>query len=214
MAGQAQNAFEPRKSPVQARSTVTVQAIYEATIQVLLSQGAERLTTTRVAERAGVSVGTLYQYFPNKQSLLFAVLEAHIEKVAETMQTTCAHARGKPLAEMVKQVVEAFVDVKMQRADISAALYRIAADIDGPALIQRAALRMQKAFAAALRTAPDAVLRQEEFAIQMMFAAMAGVMRSVLEGGASKAMVEKLRHHLVLLCQSYLAATAQTRPRR
>lgn len=68
-------AFEPRKTPIQARSTVTVESICEATIQVLLSHGLERLTTTRVAERAGVSVGTLYQYYPNKQSLLFAVIE-------------------------------------------------------------------------------------------------------------------------------------------
>ena len=51
--------FEPRKTPVQARSAVTVEAISEATIQVLLSQGSDRLTTTRVADRAGVSVGTL-----------------------------------------------------------------------------------------------------------------------------------------------------------
>ena len=75
-------AFEPRKTPVQARSTVTVEAISEATIQVLLSHGVERLTTTRVAERAGVSVGTLYQYYPNKQSLLFAVVENHMNRVA------------------------------------------------------------------------------------------------------------------------------------
>jgi AcrR family transcriptional regulator len=54
-----------------------VEAISEATIQVLLSHGADRLTTTRVAERAGVSVGTLYQYYPKKQSLLFAVLVNH-----------------------------------------------------------------------------------------------------------------------------------------
>src|SRR5579862_5736285 len=66
------SAFEPRKTPIQARSAVTVEAISEATIQVLLSHGTERLTTTRIAERAGVSVGTLYQYYPNKQSLLFA----------------------------------------------------------------------------------------------------------------------------------------------
>jgi AcrR family transcriptional regulator len=71
-------AFEPRKTPLQARSTVTVEAISEATIQVLLSHGAGRLTTTRVAQRAGVSVGTLYQHYPNKQSLLFAVLENHL----------------------------------------------------------------------------------------------------------------------------------------
>src|SRR5260221_12647692 len=92
----APTAFEPRKTPVQARSTVTVEAIYEATIQVLLSEDAERLTTTRVAERAGVSVGTLYQYYPNKQSLLFAVLERHMNKVSEAVEAAWERARRKP----------------------------------------------------------------------------------------------------------------------
>ena len=62
--------LKPRKSPVQARSSASVEAILDATIQVLLSVGKERLTTTRVAMRAGVSVGTLYQYFPNKSTFL------------------------------------------------------------------------------------------------------------------------------------------------
>jgi len=67
MSTKSQITLEPRKTPVQERSTVTVEAIYEATFQVLLTVGGpDRLTTTRVAERAGVSVGTLYQYFPNK----------------------------------------------------------------------------------------------------------------------------------------------------
>src|ERR1700719_2119727 len=138
MAQDAPTAFEPRKSPVQARSTVTVEAIYEATIQVLLSHGAERLTTTRVAERAGVSVGTLYQYFPNKQSLLFAVLEAHFNRVSEVVETTCESAHHKPLDEMIQEMVEAFVDAKMERADISVALYRISTELGGPALVKQA----------------------------------------------------------------------------
>src|SRR5258708_25078528 len=108
-------AFERRKTPLQARSTVTVAAISEATVQVLLSHGADRLTTTRVAERAGVSVGTLYQYYPNKQSLLFAVLEDHLDKLSAAVEAACQRARGKPLAEMVKDVVEAFGDAKMTR---------------------------------------------------------------------------------------------------
>ena len=112
MTQSAQTALEPRKAPVQARSVVTVEAISEATIQVLLSQGTDRFTTTRVAERAGVSVGTLYQYYPNKQSLLFAVLEDHLDKVSSAVEAACERARGKPVAEMVKDVVEAFVDVK------------------------------------------------------------------------------------------------------
>ena len=104
MAADALTAFEPRKTPIQARATVTVEAISEATIQILLSQGAERLTTTRVADRAGVSVGTLYQYFPNKQSLLFAVLEDHLEKATEAVEDACEHARHQPLTEMIKEV--------------------------------------------------------------------------------------------------------------
>ncbi len=95
-------ALEPRKTPIQARSTATVEAITEATIQVLLRQGAQRLTTTRVAERAGVSVGTLYQYYPNKQSLLFAVLEHHMSNVAARVEAACESACHKPLAEMIQ----------------------------------------------------------------------------------------------------------------
>jgi AcrR family transcriptional regulator len=70
--------LEPRKTPPQTRSVATVEAIHDATIQVLPKSGADRLTTVHVAQRAGVSVGTLYQYFPNKQALLFAVLERHL----------------------------------------------------------------------------------------------------------------------------------------
>ncbi|HEY6457626.1 MAG TPA: TetR/AcrR family transcriptional regulator, partial [Steroidobacteraceae bacterium] len=137
MVQQAQIALEPRKIPVQARAAVTVEAIFEATIQVLLSHGAERLTTTRVAERAGVSVGTLYQYYPNKQSLLFAILENHLDKVSSAVEVACKHARGKPLAEMVRHVVQKLVDAKMERTDISTALYQISADVGGPALVKR-----------------------------------------------------------------------------
>jgi AcrR family transcriptional regulator len=214
MAQNTQTAFEPRKTPIQARSAITVEAISEATIQVLLSHGTDRLTTTRVAERAGVSVGTLYQYYPNKQSLLFAVLEDHLDKVSVAVETACERARGKALAEMVKDVVEAFVDAKMERTDISTALYRSAAEVGGPALAKRTGQRSQKALEAMLGTAPDAMLRQDKFAIQTMFAAMAGTTRSVLEAGASPALVRNLRAHLVLLCQSYMAAVTQPRPPR
>src|SRR6202008_2686852 len=99
------SAFEPRKTPVQTRSAVTVEAISEAAIQVLLTHGGDRLTTTRVAERAGVSVGTFYQYSPNKESLLLAVVENHLEKMIMAVETVCERARNKPLSEMVRSVV-------------------------------------------------------------------------------------------------------------
>jgi AcrR family transcriptional regulator len=204
-------AFEPRKTPIQTRSAVTVAAISEAAIQVLLRYGAERLTTTRIAERAGVSVGTLYQYYPNKQALLFAVLENHLNYVAGTVEAACASACHKPLAEMIKEMVEAFIDAKMERADISVSLYRISADLGGPALFKRITRRIRKAIEAMLQTAPDTNSPPDKFAIDTMLAAMAGAIRSLLETQPSPGAVRKSREQLVLLCQSYMAAATAKR---
>lgn len=206
-------ALEPRKTPVQARSTVTVQAISEATIQVLLSHGVERLTTTRVAERAGVSVGTLYQYYPNKRSLLFAVLENHLNKVAARVEAACENARHKPLAEMIQEMVEAFVDVKLERADISVALYRISTEVGGPALAKRVGQRTRKAVEAMLETSTDTKSPPDKFVVKIMLSAMAGAMRSLLEARSSPspATVRQTREQLVLLCQSYIATVTAER---
>jgi hypothetical protein len=107
---------------------------------------------------------------------------------------------------MGKEVAEAYVNAKMERPDISLALYQVSAEVGGPALVKRVGLRSRKALEAMLRTATDTDSAPDPFAINMMFAAMAGATRSVIEAGASPAMVRKLRDHLVLLCQSYLVA--------
>ena len=211
MAIGALTAFEPRKTPIQARSAVTVEAISEATIQVLLSHGAERLTTTRVADRAGVSVGTLYQYYPNKQSLLFAVLEHHLNSVAARVEAACESACHKPLAEMVKETVETIVDAKMERRDISVALYRVSADVGGPALMKRIGQRSRQAVEAMLQTATDIKSPPDRLAVDTMLAAMMGAIRSLLEAEPSPGAVRKSKEQLVLLCQSYMKAATTNR---
>jgi AcrR family transcriptional regulator len=201
-----QSSFEPRKTPVQARSTVTVEAIAEATIQVLLTHGVDRLTTTRVAARAGVSVGTLYQYFPNKNAVLFAVLEAHLDKVAATLIRACEASHGQPLNAMVQHVIESFVDAKMERTDISMALYRISAELGGATIVRSVGERSNRAIEKMLLTAPNATFDDPKFVARMMMATMAGTTRSVLESGPTPATIRRLREHLILLCQSYLAS--------
>ena len=71
--------LKPRKTPSQARSKATVEAILVAAAQVFRWQGYAGATTDRIAERAGVSVGSLYQYFPNKDAILVALAERHID---------------------------------------------------------------------------------------------------------------------------------------
>ncbi|GAP99988.1 TetR/AcrR family transcriptional regulator [Leptolyngbya sp. NIES-2104] len=81
----------PRKLPKQERSHFTVEAILTATTHILTEQGYDQLTTNRVAERAGVSIGSLYQYFPNKQALIFALAEHHANAM---MQLAQQHLEG------------------------------------------------------------------------------------------------------------------------
>src|SRR5271156_5736168 len=117
--------LDPRKSPVQARSAASVDAILEATIQVLLSVGKERLTTTRVALRAGVSVGTLYQYYPNKSALLRAALKRHLDEVMEATERVCHEQNGCSLEQMATVLMTAFLQAKMRDAKKSVALYSV-----------------------------------------------------------------------------------------
>ena len=127
----AQTILDPRKSPVQARSAASVNAILEATIQVLLRVGKERLTTTRVALRAGVSVGTLYQYFPNKSALLQAVVKRHLGEITEAVERVCDEQKGNTLSQMTTALINAFFAAKMKNPKTSVALYFVASDVDG-----------------------------------------------------------------------------------
>ena len=119
----------PRKRPKQARSRLTVDAIVEAAAQVLVADGYDGLTTTRVAERAGVSIGTLYQYFPDKDALVAALVEGHLaaEEIALNAAFADLEATGDlaetPLAEAIDRLVEAFVGVFAEAPERSSALY-------------------------------------------------------------------------------------------
>jgi AcrR family transcriptional regulator len=76
----------PRKLPKQARSETTVQAIVEAAAQVFERHGYAAGTTNRIAERAGVSIGSLYQYFPNKDAILLALVQRHLAEATAALQ--------------------------------------------------------------------------------------------------------------------------------
>jgi len=186
----------------------TVQAIHEATLQVLVGEGIAKLNTTRVADKAKVSVGSLYQYYPNKRSLLLAVLEGHLFRVSAIVEQTCLAMRGRPLAEMAPVVANVFIDAKLQRPDVSKALYAIAEEQGGAALVARATQQAIMAITAMLATAPDARKNADvEVASAMLLGAMVGAVRQVLETDAAPRQVAKVREHLVLMCTSYLSAT-------
>ncbi len=199
-------ALQPRKAPQQSRSVATVEAIYEATIQVLLRSGQDRLTTVNVAGRAGVSVGTLYQYFPNKQALLLALLERHMLRTANVVEDGCAANHFQPLEVMVHELVNRFIDAKLADRSTSVALYRIAAERGGDLIVDRTRQRFQAAMTAMLRTGKLPVSADVPFMVHVIYLIMAGTLRGHLESNAPPRTSMKLRVHLAKLLLAYCGA--------
>ena len=98
-----------RRRPRQARSQSTVDAIYEATLQIIEREGAERITTNRISEVSGFSIGTLYQYFHDRDSLLMAMAMAHRDRLIERLKTTLAASRDQSSREAISHLVAVMI---------------------------------------------------------------------------------------------------------
>jgi AcrR family transcriptional regulator len=183
-----------------------VDAILEATIQVLLNVGKERLTTTSVALRAGVSVGTLYQYFPNKSALLQAALKRHLAEVTDAVELVCKEQEGRTLREMVTALITAFLQAKMRDAKASVALYSVSSDVDGAKIAQQMGTRSNKAIVGMLASACEPLTTDPELVASMLQGAMGGVSRRILESGAAEEQLDTLRKELIFVACAYLDA--------
>jgi AcrR family transcriptional regulator len=100
----------PRKKPSQERSQATVDAILDATARVLCSTGYDRASTNRIALSAGVSVGSLYQYFPSKEALVAALVEQHITAMTTLVTSKLAEVADAPLEVAVHTIIEAMFE--------------------------------------------------------------------------------------------------------
>lgn len=113
-------ALRPRKQPSQGRSKATVTAILEAAAHIFEEQGYGKMTTNAVAELAGVSIGSLYQYFPNKEALICAVYECHHARMRESI----AREMNKPLDvanfEALRHLVEAIARAHLVEPELHA----------------------------------------------------------------------------------------------
>jgi AcrR family transcriptional regulator len=145
----------PRRRPVQRRSQETVDAIVEASARVLARHGYSAATTNRIAARAGVSIGSLYEYFPNKESVLAALLERHTsEGGAEVLGALeSATSRGAPLRELVRELVAALLRQHRRSPGLHRVLFE---EMPHPPGADACVLRVEDALAHRLRSALEA----------------------------------------------------------
>src|SRR5580693_3733530 len=104
-----------RRQPKQRRALETVDAVLDAVLRILKREGAAAVTTNRIAEVAGVSIGSLYQYFPDKRAIFDALHSRHIEQVDRLIEHTLVAHASSTLEELVKALIEAMMG--MHEAD-------------------------------------------------------------------------------------------------
>lgn len=174
---------KPRKRPQQERSRLTVEAILEAAAQVLERDGYDALTTTRVAERAGVSIGTLYQYFPDKAVVVAGLVEARLGREVHAMRAAFTRAERLPLPEASDQLVSAFVGLFAGDPSRSAAVLYGALRVRWRPVVDDLVTQMAGATAGLLgRRLRDACGRDLEQTAYVVVAAVIGVVaRSLVE---------------------------------
>jgi len=100
----------PRKQASQERSRATVDALIEATARLLVREGFDKASTNRIAQEAGVSIGSLYQYYPSKEALVAAVIDRHNEQIMQVVRGALAKVAALPIEQAVRRIVAVAID--------------------------------------------------------------------------------------------------------
>jgi AcrR family transcriptional regulator len=108
-----------RRAPIQERSQLTVEAMLDAVVKLLKRGDASSITTNRIAETAGVSIGSLYQYFPNKRAIFFALHERHIGQVDRIMHRRMAESAESTLEELISSLIDGMVEAHAADPELS-----------------------------------------------------------------------------------------------
>ncbi|MER9753110.1 TetR family transcriptional regulator [Mesorhizobium sp. M0166] len=193
-----------RKQPKQARSAELVAAILQAAVQVLAKEGAQRFTTARVAEKAGVSVGSLYQYFPNKAAILFRLQSDEWRQTTGLLRDILEDIRKPPL-DRLRGLVHAFL-----RSECDEAAVRVALDDAAP--LYRDAPEAQAARASGDRTIqlfmqealPNAAQATRELAGDLVMTTLSTVGKQFSEAPRTPAEIEAYADAMADMFCAYL----------
>jgi AcrR family transcriptional regulator len=199
-------ASQPRRKPVQDRSLATVEAILEAAAQVFERCGYAAGTTNRIAERAGVAIGSLYQYFPNKDAILVALVRRHM---AEGTVALWPHVErlqaGESIDEVIADVVAAMVDLHALAPHLHRVLFE---ETPIPAALRSELDAMEDALvellAGSLRTTGEIAGADPYLAARMIVSSIEGLTHRLVLRPPGGATMDAITIEITTLVRGYL----------
>ena len=199
--------LELRKSPQQERSAALMDALVEATARVLAADGYRGATTKRIAAVAGVSVGSLYQYFPGKEALVFAVAQRHFDAVMQALARVSL-APDQPLGHAVRAFVAGMIEGHQLDADLHRALTEQMLRL-GPAPFQETQARAVGMVRGLLALRADEVrVGEPDMAAWLLVTTVEGAVHAALMGGDGRLADPRFEVELTALVCRYLGVAA------
>lgn len=201
------NRIFARKSPKQGRSKSLVTTILTATTRVLESGGYAKATTNRVAELAGVSIGSLYQYFPSKEALVAAILDQQIERNQKRFETKIRDADGKSFDELLEIVIQTAADVYLGNRKIMTILFEQTPALEKTQHVLRARAHVSQLLGVAIeRYKGDLKPQNLELAIYVSVNAVLGVLSAALLSYPANAKDADLTREMTAMVRRYFTA--------
>ena len=192
-----------RRTPRQGRSRVTVDVLLDATAQVLVADGYDAASTNRIARRAGVSVGSIYQYFANKEALVQALAERHLERMLAIVVAHLASDGERSIRSLTARTVRGLIAARASEP----ALHRVLAEqapVDVVRRMRRAAEQALAADMAARRRAGENRVDDPEVAAFVVVAAIDEAIRSAVLDRPDLLVDERLQVALVDLVTRFV----------
>ena len=202
--------LSPRKSPRQDRSRATVDAILEAATRVFAEAGYAGGSTNRIAERAGVAIGSLYEYFPNKAAILVAVAERHLERMTADVEGMLAgtEVAGHSLSAWVARFVEAMLEVHERDPMLSHVLF---SEAPHPPELHACVLQVEEKLAhrieARLRDSEETEVEDPDTAAHLLVQTVEALTHRFAHQGIHDLPRDRFVAEVVRLLLGYLGAT-------
>jgi AcrR family transcriptional regulator len=182
--------------------------ILDASLEIIVESGYEKMTTTQVSNVAGISIATLYKYFPNKKSLTYSLMEHMLQMCAVRMEEACRQQHGKPLPKMVQALVSTYWLVNIERPDLSKVIDRPIDDINKGSLLSAFNRRVEATTSMMLATAPGVTFDNLSITSLTLLTALFGAVRGIIERDLPPTLLLDVHNELARMCLAYLNAAA------
>ena len=198
----------PRKQPKQARAKATVAAILEAAAQLLVAEGFHNFSTNRIAEVAGVSVGSLYQYFPNKEAVIAAVVDAFADRQFETLANELVDFDAEAeIDAAVYKLIRSLMEAKRAEPELSKVLFEELPNVGQTDVLREWTNRAVTIVRAAMDTRPEEIRPQNrDLAAFILVTACHGIIHATVIDRPELLENDELAHETAELVLRYMRA--------